>query len=185
MRNSDSENVMELSWMVAIIAHGLCVTHNENHPDTLADEGRVALMAIYHDVTEVLTGDLPTPIKYHSKTMKSAFGEIERLAAQRLISNVPSGQQPYFSKWIGEHDEEELEAQMVKAADRISAWLKCVEERRMGNSEFSHAEGTLKKEIEQVPLDCVKIWMDFYADTFECSLDELELLEKQNKITES
>ena len=63
MRNSDSENVMEHSWMVAIIAHGLCVTHNENHPDTLADEGRVALMAIYHDVTEVLTGDLPT-IKY-------------------------------------------------------------------------------------------------------------------------
>ena len=170
--------------MVAIIAHGLCAIHNDNHPEDLADEGKVALKAIYHDVTEVLTGDLPTPIKYHSQTMKNAFGEIERLAAQRLLSNVPKAQQPYFAKWIGEHDEEELEFKMVKAADRISAWLKCVEERRVGNLEFAHAEGTLKKEIEQVPLGCVKIWMDFYAETFESSLDELELLEKKNLVTE-
>jgi 5'-deoxynucleotidase len=183
MRNSDRENVMEHSWMVSVIAHGIAMIHNESS-DVPVEEGNIVLCALYHDVTEVLTGDLPTPIKYHNSTIKNAFGEIEHLAAERLISHVPKAQKSEFSKWIGPQ-EDHLEHQIVKAADRISAWLKCVEERRVGNLEFSHAETSLKREIDDISLDCVGKWMELYASTFELSLDELELLEKRNANSES
>lgn len=185
MRNSDPENVMEHSWMVAVIAHGLAILHNQNLKDDSekVDDKNIAIKALYHDITEVLTGDLPTPIKYHSEQMKQAFSEIEDVAAKRLLRHIPDDQREAFQQWVlpPQDHEDDTEEQIVKAADKISAWMKCIEERRAGNLEFSHAEESTKKEIDASPLLCVKLWLDHYASTFECSLDELEWLEKDRE----
>jgi 5'-deoxynucleotidase len=175
MRNNDEENVMEHSWMVSVIAHGLAVIYNTSNEQPL-DVGSVVLKALYHDVTEVMTGDLPTPVKYHSPKMKDAYGELENLAAQRLLMQIPSHFRSQYQE-IFQHSEDDLVSMIVKSADRISAWIKCVEERRTGNMEFQQAETILKNGIDGIPLDCVKSWMNMYAPAFEMSLDDLGTLE--------
>ena len=192
MRNNDQENVMEHSWMVAVIAHGLAVIHNrealENSqsvapptglettksPANLAkvDVSAVVIKALYHDVTEVMTGDLPTPVKYHSPKMKDAYGELEDLAAEQLLHQIPASYRSAYTSVIQPHDPS-VEGLLVKAADKISAWLKCVEERRTGNQEFQEAEHVIFGELGKIKLPCVDIWMKLYGPAFEMSLDKL------------
>jgi 5'-deoxynucleotidase len=171
MRNNDEENVMEHSWMVAVIAHGLAVLHNKKQGEKV-DVGQVVLKALYHDVTEVMTGDLPTPVKYHSPKMQDAFGELETLASERLLKQIPADHRHAYSEVLQPHDTS-LQGRLVKAADRISAWLKCVEERRTGNQEFQEAELVTLAYIEKFELACVQEWMAIYAPAFEMSLDKL------------
>ena len=183
MRNNDQENVMEHSWMVAVIAHGLAVIHNDGalesspsevSPTVLAqvEVATVVIKALYHDVTEVMTGDLPTPVKYHSPKMKDAYGELEDLAAEQLLHQIPAPFRSAYGSAFQPHDSS-LEGQLVKAADKISAWLKCVEERRTGNQEFQEAEQIIFGELGKIKLPCVKTWMTLYGPAFEMSLDKL------------
>jgi len=172
MRNSDQENVMEHSWMVAAVAHSLAVLHLKEDPESRVDSGRVVMLALYHDASEVMTGDLPTPVKYHNSQLKGAFKELESLASKSLLDQLPEEfQDSYRELCLG--DENSLEGQLVKAADKISAWLKCIEERRMGNLEFRSAEKSTLDAIEALKMPCVKAWMEIFAPAFELSLDEL------------
>jgi len=158
--------------MVSAVAHSLTVLQNELEPETQVDSGKVVLLALYHDASEVMTGDLPTPVKYHNPQLKGAFKELESLASQRLLDQLPAGiQEPYRDLCLG--DESSLEGQLVKAADKISAWLKCIEERRMGNLEFRSAEKSTLKAVQDLGLPCVEAWMNLFAPAFELSLDEL------------
>ena len=191
MRNNDEENVMEHSWMVAVIAHGLAVIHNrfDQNPQNIpalraeleqVDVASVVLKALYHDVTEVMTGDLPTPVKYHSPKMKDAYGELEDQAAERLLNQIPALLRPDYQEALTPHDQS-LEGLLVKAADKISAWLKCVEERRTGNQEFQEAEHIIFAELTKINLPCVRVWMELYAPAFEMSLDKLGSLGLENQ----
>lgn len=172
MRNSDQENVMEHSWMVAAIAHSLTVLQKKEEPDLEIDAGKVVLLAMYHDASEVMTGDLPTPVKYHNPQLKGAFKELESLASKRLLDQLPVElRDSYEDLCLG--DEESIEGKLVKAADKIAAWLKCIEERRMGNLEFRSAEKSTLGAVKNLNLPCVFSWMELFAPAFELSLDEL------------
>jgi len=173
MRNIEPENIMEHSFQVAIIAHSLALLHNEIALERKADVGKVAILALYHDANEVITGDMPTPIKYHNPKIRDAFHEIEHLAAERLLGTLPKGMKESFERAMFPQRGEELEQMLVKAADKISAYLKCVEERRAGNLEFAHAERALLKEVHKYELPVVMKWMGTFADAFELSLDEI------------
>jgi 5'-deoxynucleotidase len=177
MRNNDSENVMEHSWMVAVVAHELALIHNSTTDGSHVDPQSLTCKALFHDATEALTGDLPTPIKYHSDEIKQAYGEVERIAAQRLLQTIPASRRPYYERLL-DKPEQQLERQLLKASDKICAWIKCVEERRMGNAEFEQAEKAIRSEIERHEITCVMEWFDTYGKSFENSLDELSQLEQ-------
>jgi len=158
--------------MVATVAHSLAILHQKLRPEEQVDTGKVVLLALYHDASEVITGDLPTPVKYHNPQLKGAFKELERLASQRLLAQLPEELQTSFEACcLG--DEASLEGQLVKAADKIAAWLKCIEERRMGNLEFQSAEKSSLGAVQALGLPCVEAWMKLFAPAFELSLDEL------------
>ena len=178
MRNNDGENLMEHSLMVSMIAHGIAVLHNRGEGEKV-DVGQVVLHAVYHDASEVLTGDLPTPIKYHNPNIKTAFKDIEALATQRLLEQVPEDLRVDFLGCLAP-DPASPHVSIVKAADKISAWIKCVEERRTGNQEFIQAERTIAADIASMDLPAAKEWMERFAGAFEMSLDQLHLPDNPN-----
>lgn len=175
MRNSVSENIQEHSHMVAVIAHALGLIRRDIfgkdcNPDELAS------IALYHDLSEILTGDLPTPIKYHSRSIKSAYDEVEALACEKLIKALPRELRSAYSEILhAEKDEKKYE--LVKAADKISAYIKCVEERIAGNNEFRSAEASTLKKLQENPLPEVQYFMEHFLPAFELSLDELGTIE--------
>lgn len=173
MRNIEPENIMEHSFQVATIAHSLAEMHNQSHPKQKVDVGRVVVIALYHDASEVITGDMPTPIKYHNPKIRDAFHEIEDLATEKLTQTLPQILKEPFQAAMLPSEDESFEVSFIKAADKISAYLKCVEERRGGNQEFRHAEKALLKEVKKCELKVVKEWMELFAPAFELSLDEL------------
>ncbi|MBE6917852.1 MAG: 5'-deoxynucleotidase [Ruminococcaceae bacterium] len=137
MRNSFSENIQEHSHQVAILAHGLALIRREILQLPCPDPDKCAVAALYHDATETLTGDLPTPIKYYNPDIKAAYKQVEHIAAQRLLDMLPKQLRPFYVSPIMEDDPEI--AVIVKAADKLSAYIKCVEEQKAGNSEFESA----------------------------------------------
>lgn len=168
---------MEHSFQVAVIAHSLAEMHNESDAKQKVDVGRVVVIALYHDASEVITGDMPTPIKYHNPKIRDAFHEIEDLATEKLTQTLPDFLSDRFKKAMLPSEEESFEVSFVKAADKISAYLKCIEERRGGNLEFKHAERALLKGVKKCKLKVVKDWMDTFAPAFELSLDELSKID--------
>ena len=170
MRNSERENVQEHSHMVAVLAHGLAVIRR----DVLGipcDPDRCAALALYHDASEILTGDLPTPIKYHSRQIEGAYHEVERLASEKLLNLLPEElRASYVPLLQGENDEAHV---LVKAADKLSAYIKCVEERKAGNNEFRSAEKQTRAALEAMDLPEVDYFLEKCMPAFEKTLDEL------------
>ena len=175
MHNVHTENIQEHSLQVSMIAHALAVIKNRLFGGEVNVE-RVAILAIYHDASEVITGDLPTPIKYFSPKIKDAYKEIEHIANERLFQMLPEELRGDFeSIFFSEEKEEEKEHwQLVKAADKISAYFKCIEERKVGNLEFAQAEKVLRKLVEDTNLPEVKYFMEHFNASMELTLDELD-----------
>lgn len=175
MKNSASENVQEHSHMTAVIAHALgLIRRDVFHVDCDANE--LAAIALFHDATEILTGDLPTPIKYHSRKIRAAYAEIEDLAADRLLSSLPDElKESYRPLLTAEKDEKRYE--LVRAADKLSAYIKCIEERKAGNLEFLKAEESSRGKLLASDLPEVRYFMENFIPAFEKSLDELGTLE--------
>ncbi|MBR2315029.1 MAG: 5'-deoxynucleotidase, partial [Clostridia bacterium] len=138
MRNTVSENISEHSNDVAVIAHALAVIKNVRFGGNLNAE-RAAFLGLYHDMTEIITGDMPTPVKYHSEDMREAFKEVEDKAGRRLLSMLPEDMARYYEGAFFKEEEDEYLWKIVKAADKISALIKCIEEKNAGNNEFGKA----------------------------------------------
>ena len=143
MRNAEPENVMEHSWEVAVVAHALALIRNQYFMGTV-DANAIATAALYHDVSEVLTGDLPTPIKYFSTSLTNAYRQIEAIASEELISLLPQPLQASYQALLSD-GQPESHHQIIKAADTLSAYLKCLSELRAGNLEFSVTASELEQ----------------------------------------
>lgn len=172
MRNSQTENISEHSLEVAMIAHGLAVISNVRLQNNL-DEKKAALIGMYHDCTEIITGDMPTPIKYYNEEIKEAFKEVEQVAAKRLLQMIPEDLRASYEDLFFPVKEDEYIWKLVKAADKISALIKCMEERNAGNREFMSAEKTLKQSIDDMGLKEVEIFFEVFMPSFNMTLDEL------------
>lgn len=171
MRNTKSENLSEHSLEVAFIAHALAIIKNERFGGNI-DENKAAVAALFHDTSEILTGDLPTPIKYYNSDIKNTYKNIEAIAEDRLVSLLPEYMQGNISA-IYESEDADIRA-IVKAADKISAYIKCIEESNMGNREFLIAKETIKSVIDSIELPEVKVFMQDFIPSFGLSLDELK-----------
>lgn len=172
MRNAIEENVATHSWEVATIAHALALIRNR-HFGGSADVDRIATAALYHDATEVITGDLPTPVKYHSKTMREAFSTIEHKAEGELLELLPESLQADFAPYIREADWNDEVKILVKAADRLSAWLKCQAELQAGNKEFEPASVQLLRRLQEDDLPEVQFFLEVFAPGYSEPLDHL------------
>ena len=170
MRNSRNENLAEHSLEVAFIAHALAVIRNRRFGGS-ADTGRVLTAALYHDSCEILTGDLPTPVKYRNEAIKNAYKNIETLSTRRLLDLLPEDILPDFEESLICPDSET--AALVKAADKISALIKCLEEERMGNSDFSCAQATIKATLEASPLPEVGVFIAEFLPSYGMTLDDM------------
>ena len=171
MRNALDENIQEHSHQVAVLAHALGVIRRDVfHVD--CDPEDYATVALYHDCSEILTGDLPTPIKYHSPEIRDAYKQVEQLACDKLLATLPDELRGAFDDVMdGEraarcHD-------LVKAADKLSAYIKCIEERKAGNDEFLSAEKQTRAILENSGLREVRYFLDHFIPAFELTLDEL------------
>ena len=170
MRNTAPENVQEHSHQAAVLAHALAVIRNEKFGGT-ADPGAVAAAALYHDASEILTGDMPTPIKYDNPDIQSAYKDVEAVAERKLLSMLPPDLRPDFEDAVTIPDPE-IRA-LVKAADKLSAYLKCVEELKAGNTEFKKAREQTYAALCQNPSPALNYFMEHFLDGFELTLDEL------------
>ena len=171
MRNTAQENVQEHSHQVAVLAHALAVIRNEKFGGSV-DAGQVAVAALYHDASEILTGDMPTPIKYDNPAIRKAYKDVEAVAEQKLLELLPAELQGVYAPVLtGPGGEVE---QLVKAADKLSAYIKCVEELKAGNNEFREAAAQTKKALEECGLPEVEYFMSTFMDSFSLTLDELK-----------
>lgn len=175
MRNSRTENICEHSLEVAMIAHVLAVISNKRLGNDV-DADRVAVLAMYHDSTEIITGDMPTPVKYYNEEIKVAFKEVESVAAKRLLSMLPEDLREEYEPVFLEKEEDDYLWKLMKAADKISALIKCLEEKKAGNHEFASAEKTLRDSVMEMNLQEVDIFFEEFMPAYEKTLDELNSL---------
>ncbi len=173
MRNIRTENIQEHSLQVAQIAHALALLKNRLFEGSV-DPQRVAVLAMYHDVGEVITGDLPTPIKYFNPQIKTAYDQVEDVARQKLFDLLPDVLKPDYEALLFPQQRDKPHWQLVKAADKICAYLKCVEELTAGNEEFVKAEKAIKADIDNLNLPEVAYFMENYVPSFSLTLDELD-----------
>ncbi len=172
MRNTRLENIQEHSLQVAMIAHGLAIIRNELFGGQVNPE-RVAVLALYHDTSEVITGDLATPIKNFNPQIKTAYNDIEAVAKQKLYHMLPDELKPaYESLFFGSIDDSEHWI-FVKAADKICAYIKCLEELKAGNQEFAKAERAIKTDLDRLDLPEVSYFVANFIPSFSLTLDEL------------
>ncbi|HPU22030.1 MAG TPA: 5'-deoxynucleotidase [Thermoclostridium caenicola] len=171
MRNVNQENIQEHSLQVAIIAHALALIKNLYYGGNVNPE-RVALLAMYHDCNETITGDLPTPIKYYNPEISRAYRDLERVSREKLLSMLPEELADLY-KPILFYDEESEEGKLVKAADRLCAYIKCIEEIKAGNGEFAKAKQAVHKRLMEMDSPELKHFMDHYIENFSLTLDEL------------
>ena len=172
MRNLREENVQEHGLQVAVIAHALAVIENRYYGGAYNPEHVMALAA-FHEVGEVFTGDLPTPIKYFNPSIKEAYDEIEDFAKRKLLAMLPTELQGEYEKLFFHQSEDEAAWRLVKGADKISAYLKCTEELSGGNQEFSKAAEVIKEELASYELKSVSYFMKHFSESFSLPLDEL------------
>ena len=171
MRNSCTENIQEHSHQVAVLAHALAVLRNEKFGGQV-DAGAVAVAALYHDAGEILTGDMPTPIKYYNPAIREAYKAVEQVAEQKLLGMLPPELRPTYEEALCPADPEITE--LVKAADKLSAYIKCVEEVKAGNSEFREAAAQTKAALEGYDLPELRYFMETFLESFSLSLDQLK-----------
>ena len=171
MRNTIVENISEHSLETAFIAHLLAVLRNKRFGGNVNAE-RCALLAMYHDTTEILTGDLPTPVKYFNPDIKKAYDAVEQTAIDKMISYLPDDiKSEYASLFEKQESDEELWV-LVKVADKISALIKCIEERQMGNSDFKKAEKSTLEAIRNMKIPEADMFIDEFIPYYNLTLDE-------------
>lgn len=175
MRSTVQENVQEHSHMTAVLAHALGLIRRDVF-GVPCDPEHLAAVALYHDAPEILTGDLPTPVKYHGAGIKAAYDEVEALAVEKLLGELPEALRPaYRALLTAERDPAEYE--LVRAADKLSALIKCVEERKAGSREFLSAEAATRKKLAELHLPEADYFIEHFLPGFEKNLDELGALE--------
>ena len=179
MRNQIEENVMEHSWQVATIAHLLAVIHNRYFNGSVNAE-RVATMALYHDISEVITGDMPTPIKYHSPTITQAYKAIEKEAEAELLDMLPEPIRDELTPFVDSNQHDDL-YRFVKWADMICAWLKCQAELKAGNQEFATAAVETEAQLRAVDSQELNFFLSNFTDSYELTLDELLVAHDQDE----
>lgn len=172
MRNSEAENISEHSLEVSMIAHMLTLISNKRLGNHYNAE-RAAVLGLYHDSTEIITGDMPTPIKYYNKKMKTTFQEIEEIAARQLIEMLPEDFREDYEKIFFKQEEDAYLWKLVKAADRLSALIKCIEEEKAGNKEFIKAKESIEASVKESGLKEVDIFMEEFVPSYYMTLDEL------------
>ena len=171
MRNTAPENVQEHSHQVAVLAHALAVIRNEKFGGQV-DPGAVAVAALYHDASEILTGDMPTPIKYDNPAIQGAYRDVEKMAEKKLLGMLPQELREVYAPILTVPDEET--ERLVKAADKLSAHIKCLEELKAGNLEFRQAAEQTRRALESYDLPEVRYFIDTFLESFSLSLDELK-----------
>ena len=171
MRNTDVENIQEHSHMVAVLAHALAVIQNRYFGPQI-DPGQAAVAALYHDASEILTGDMPTPIKYDNPAIRKAYKDVEAVAEGKLLAMLPEELQAVYAPILTPTDPEVI--RLVKAADKLSAYIKCVEELKAGNNEFREAAAQTRKSLEAYELPEVVYFLETFMDSFALTLDELK-----------
>lgn len=170
MRNTVPENDAEHSLQVAMIAHAIAVIARDRYGKQVNPE-HVLSLAVYHDATEVMTGDLPTPVKYHNEELRSAYRRLEDLSAGTLLEMLPADMKAAFTPYMIQ--EAGYEHTLVKAADSISAYIKCMEEQRAGNREFDYAAENVRAKLDTISLPEIRDFLNDFLPSFDLTLDEL------------
>ena len=171
MRNTFSENVQEHSHQVAVLAHALALIRRDILGLPGPDPDRCAVAALYHDASEILTGDLPTPIKYYNPDIKQAYKQVEHIAGNRLLEMLPEKLRQSYRPWVMEEDESVMPT--VKAADKLSAYIKCLEEQKAGNTEFDSAAWQTRKALEAMKLPEMDWFLKECLVPFTLNLDQM------------
>ena len=171
MRNSYTENIQEHSHQTAVLAHALAVLRNERFGGQV-DVGAVAVAALYHDAGEILTGDMPTPIKYYNDTLRDSYKAVEAVAADQLLAMLPPELRPIYENILRPADAEVEE--LVKAADKLSAHIKCLEELKAGNEEFRQAARQTAEALESYDMPELRYFREHFLGSFQLTLDEME-----------
>ncbi len=172
MKNTDVEKVSEHSLEVGIIAHALAVIGNARFNKSLNVE-KAALIGMYHDSAEIITGDMPTPVKYYNKEVQQAMKEVENVANKKLLNMLPDDMKTYYESIFFKKEEDEYLWKLVKAADKISALIKCMEELNTGNQEFRSAEASLRRKVLDCEIEEVKVFAKEFLPAYGNTLDEL------------
>ncbi len=174
MRNVQSESLSEHACETAVLAHALAVIGN-TYFGACHNEAQAVLLALYHDVPEVYTGDLPTPVKYFNDASKQSYDKVERHAISTLLQRIPREMRPAYEKLLGEPEGPRSgEALLVKAADKLSAYIKCVEEEKCGNTEFASAKHATWQALDQMNCPELNWFIQHILPTFSMTLDELQ-----------
>ena len=171
MRNTDRESLDSHSKEVAVIAHALAIIKNVRFSGDV-DAERAAFLGLYHDMTEIITGDMPTPVKYHSEDMTDAFKAVEDKAGRTLLSMLPDDMAKYYEGAFFKKEGDGYLWKIVKAADKISALIKCIEEKNAGNNEFGKALESTRASIEAMAMPEVEVFLEEFLPSFYLSLDE-------------
>jgi len=171
MRNTTEENISEHSHMVAVLAHALAVIENRVYGGKL-DANHIAVVALYHDATEILTGDMPTPIKYYNPEICESYRKVEAVAEEKLLTMLPSEIRADYEPIIKCEDAQVH--RIVKAADKLAAYIKCVEELKAGNMEFKKAAEQTRKALEDMKLPALDYFLKNCTESFSKTLDELD-----------
>lgn len=172
MRNTTYETLSQHSYEVATLAHALAVIGNRRFGKSY-DTSRAALLGLYHDAAESITGDMPTPVKYFSTELRSAFAEVEKSAGARLLSMLPEDMQADYDPLLDQKADDAALWRLVKAADKLSAYIKCIEERKAGNTEFREAEKSTKKLLEKLECPEAAVFLSEFLPAYELPLDKL------------
>ncbi len=170
MRNTRAENISEHSHEVAVLAHALALMTNRHYGGHV-DEEKCVLLAVYHDVPEILTGDMPTPVKYYNPAIREAYRQVEESACDKLLDMLPADLRGEYSSLIRQESDSE-EARLVKAADKLSALIKCIEETAQGNREFASARRATEAAIRAMNLPAANEFLDAYIPAYELTLDD-------------
>ena len=173
MHSNYPENIQEHSMRVAMIAHALAVIRNRRFGGSVNPE-RTATLALYHDVSEVLTGDLPTPIKYYNPGMQSAYHAIEANARKSLLELVPRDLRADYQTLLVNSSSDQEHHQLIRGADKLCAYIKCLEEARAGNQEFKQAERALRQTLDDMDLPELDYFLETFLPSFSLTLDELQ-----------
>jgi 5'-deoxynucleotidase len=172
MHSTRPENIQEHSLRVAMIAHALAVIRNRLFAGGVSPD-RLAVLGLYHDAAEVLTGDLPRPVKYFNPEIETSYRRIETVAREKLLGMVPDALRADYAMLFRPESAAAVEQELVKAADKLCAYMKCLEEVTAGNREFGEAEKTLQQTIEAIDLPEVRYFVQTFVPSFRLTLDEL------------
>ncbi len=172
MRSNQRENIMEHSHMVAVLSHALAVIGN-TYFNKNYDANKIAMVALFHETSEVITGDLPTPIKYFNPEIKTAYKNLEKIAENKIIATLPSEMQGVYSDIISNHSQDEH--RIMKLADKLAAYIKCIEELKLGNMEFKKAHDTIKADLENTNSLELSYFLNNFLESFTLTLDELDM----------